>query len=100
MFGFAVMPRSCFVAAMSLTKSGRADQSSATTPTTCGPAIEAPVKIEYAESPLFTEDRTLTPGATMSGLIRPDPSTVTGPRPLKLARASVLCNAPVVNAAA
>ncbi len=43
MFGFAVMPRSCFVAAMSLTSAGRADQSSATTPTTCGPAIEAPV---------------------------------------------------------
>jgi hypothetical protein len=32
-FGFAVSLSSCFVAAMSLTRPGRADQSSATTPT-------------------------------------------------------------------
>ena len=36
----------CFVAAMFLTRSGRADQSSATTPATCGPAIDVPLKFE------------------------------------------------------
>ena len=45
-FGFAVMPSSCFVAAMSLTSAGRADHNKATTPTTCGPAIDAPLKNE------------------------------------------------------
>jgi hypothetical protein len=33
-FGFAVAASTCFVAAMFLTSSGRADQSNATTPTT------------------------------------------------------------------
>jgi hypothetical protein len=31
---------------MFLASAGRADQSSATTPTTCGPAIDVPVKDE------------------------------------------------------
>ena len=48
---------------------------------------------------LFTEDRTLTPGATMFGLMRPEPSTVTGPRLLKPARAFVPDTAPVENVA-
>ena len=42
MFGFAVLFRSAFVAAMSRTSAGFACQSRATTPTTCGPAIEVP----------------------------------------------------------
>jgi hypothetical protein len=41
-FVLAVASRSCFVAAMFLTSSGRADQSSATTPTAWGLAIEVP----------------------------------------------------------
>ena len=44
MVGLAVLVRSAFVAAMSLTRAGRADHSSATTPTTCGPAIEVPLQ--------------------------------------------------------
>jgi hypothetical protein len=34
-------------------------------------------------SPELVAERVLVPGATMSGLIRLDPSTVTGPRLLK-----------------
>ena len=98
-FGFAVMPSSCFVAVMSLTSVGRADQSRATAPTTWGPAIEAPEKNEYAESLPFVADRTLTPGATMSGLMRPEPSIVTGPRLLNPARTLLLLTAPVEKAA-
>jgi len=40
----AVLSRSCLVAAMSLERLGNADQSRATTPTTCGPAIAVPLK--------------------------------------------------------
>jgi len=90
MAGSAVLVRRCFVAAISLPSSGRADHSRATTPTTCGPDIDAPLKIAYAVSLVCTEERTLTPGPTMSGFRRPEPSTVTGPRLLKLARAFVL----------
>src|SRR5215467_6584818 len=85
MLGFAVLSRSAFVAAMSRTNAGFACQSRATTPTTCGPAIEVPENEEYDESLVLTEDRFGFPGAAMSGLIRPEPSTVTGPRLLKLA---------------
>jgi hypothetical protein len=45
-FGFAVEASSCFVAAMSRARLGRADHRSATTPTTCGPAIDVPVNVE------------------------------------------------------
>ena len=45
-FGFAVVASNCFVAAMSRTSPGRADQSSATTPTTWGPAMDVPEKSE------------------------------------------------------
>ena len=72
---------------MFLTRSGRADQSSATTPDTCGPAIEVPLKFVYAVSLELTAERTLTPGATTSGFMRFEPSVVTGPRLLN--RASV-----------
>ena len=67
------------VAAMSRERLGIADQSRATTPTTCGPAIAVPLKKAYAESLPLTEERTFTPGATMSGLMRFEPSIVTGP---------------------
>jgi hypothetical protein len=40
----AVLSSICLVAAMSLERLGIADQSSATTPTTCGPAIAVPLK--------------------------------------------------------
>ena len=41
-----------------------------------------------------------TPGAEMFGFMRPEPSTVTGPRLLKLARAFALLMAPTENEAA
>jgi hypothetical protein len=44
MFGFAVPFSRAFVPAMSLSRLGSASQRSATTPTTCGPAIEVPWK--------------------------------------------------------
>jgi hypothetical protein len=45
MFGFAVLSSSAFVAAMFRSSSGCADQSRATVPTTCGPAIEVPLQL-------------------------------------------------------
>jgi hypothetical protein len=70
---------------MSRLRLGTACQRRATTPTTCGPAIEVPLAVPYEVSLAFVADRVLVPGATMSGLIRFEPSTVTGPRLLKLA---------------
>ena len=84
-FGFAVLFSNALVPAMSRTSAGFACQRSATTPTTCGPAIEVPENDAYAESLVLTEDRFGFPGAAMSGLIRFEPSAVTGPRLLKLA---------------
>jgi hypothetical protein len=47
---------------------------------------------------LLTAERTFTPGATMSGLTRFEPSLVTGPRLLNPASDIVLPSiAPVVN---
>jgi hypothetical protein len=43
--GFAEACRIAFVPAMSRASCGRADQSRATTPTTCGPAIEVPERL-------------------------------------------------------
>ena len=43
--GLAVFCKIVLVPAMSRTNPGRADQSSATTPTTCGPAIEVPLRL-------------------------------------------------------
>ena len=85
MFGFAVLSSRALVPAMSRESAGCACQSSATTPTTCGPAIEVPLHDcpEYWLSLPFNDEFTLTPGAEMSGLIRFEPSTVTGPRLLK-----------------
>ena len=99
-FGSAVPASSCLVAAMSLERLGIADQSRATTPTTCGPAMAVPLKEAYAESLLLTDERTFTPGATRSGLMRFEPSIVTGPRLLNAATELVLpLIAPVVSEA-
>ena len=59
-----------------------------------------PLKTEYAVSLLLTDERFETPGAEMFGFMRPEPSMVTGPRLLKLARAFALLMAPTENEAA
>src|ERR1043166_3136682 len=82
-FGFAVSWRSVLVAAMSRSSAGMADQSRATTPTTCGPAIDVPLRLPYEPSLPKVEERTFTPGAERFGLGRLEPSDVTGPRLLK-----------------
>src|SRR5438477_9459414 len=82
-FGFAVSWSSAFVAAMFRSRNGRPAQSSATTPTTCGPAIDVPLKLAYAESLELIDERLFTPGAETFGFKRFEPSTVTGPRLLK-----------------
>jgi hypothetical protein len=43
--GLAVCSSSCLVAVISRTREGRADQISATTPTTCGPAMDVPDRL-------------------------------------------------------
>src|SRR3954471_15976402 len=58
--------------------SGCALQSRATSPTTCGPAIEVPLQPNWAYVPPGIEERIETPGATTSGPI--PPSKVEGPR--------------------
>ena len=63
-------------------------------PEICGVAMEVPLANVYALSPVLEHERVLVPGALMSGLMRPLPSTVTGPRLLKPAMVSV----PVVSA--
>src|SRR5262245_57668125 len=87
MLGLAVLFSSASVASSSRESAAFACQSRATMAATCGPAIEVPLQScpEYDESEVGREDRTFTPGAAMSGLIRPEPSSVTGPRLLKLA---------------
>jgi len=93
--GLAVFSRIILVVAMSRCSCGRADQSRATVPTTCGPAIEVPDRFAYVVSLLKYAERTFTPGAEMFGLRRFDPSRVTGPRLLKLARVLLISIAPV-----
>src|SRR6476661_9960762 len=85
MFGLALPLSRASVAAMSRDSAGCACQRSATTPTTCGPAIDVPLQLgpEYCVSLPLREELTLTPGAEISGLRRFEPSTVTGPRLLK-----------------
>jgi hypothetical protein len=59
--------------------------------------MEVPLAVVYALSPALLADRVPVPGAVISGLIRPLPSAVTGPRLLKLAIVSVpVFNAPTV----
>ena len=99
-FGFALRVSRYFVRGMSRTRLGLADQSSATTPTTCGPAIEVPLMVPYDVSlAVRSDERTLAPGAERSGFIRLEPSLVTAPRLLKPWRAFVVpLIAPVENA--
>ena len=59
--------------------------------------MEVPLAVVYALSPLLEHERVPVPGAAMSGLMRPLPSAVTGPRLLKPAIVSVpVFNAPAV----
>jgi len=82
-------------------KLGIADHNSAIAPEICGVAMDVPLAVVYALSLLLEHDRVPVPGAAMSGLIRLLPSTVTGPRLLKLAMVSLpVFNAPAVKDAA
>jgi hypothetical protein len=47
--------------------------------------MEVPLAFVYALSELLEADRVFVPGAVISGLMRLLPSTVTGPRLLKVA---------------
>lgn len=59
--------------------------------------MDVPLAVVYALSPLLEHERVPVPGAVISGLIRPLPSAVTGPRLLKEAMVSVpVLNAPTV----
>jgi hypothetical protein len=51
--------------------------------------MDVPLANVYALSAVLEADRVLVPGAVISGLIRPLPSAVTGPRLLKEAMVSV-----------
>lgn len=51
--------------------------------------MDVPLKFAYELSLAFVHERVPVPGAEMSGLIRPLPSAVTGPRLLKDAMLSV-----------
>ena len=74
---------------------GTADHSKAIAPAMCGVAMDVPLAVVYALSPLLLHERVPVPGALISGLIRPLPSAVTGPRLLNPAMVSVpVCNAP------
>lgn len=79
--GVAVSRRICSVKSTLPRSGGHADQSSATAPATWGDAMLVPCKL--AKPPPGHAERTFTPGALMSGLDRPLPSMVTGPRLLK-----------------
>src|SRR5262245_11047895 len=65
----AVSSRICRVCVMSPMSDGAADSISATTPATCGAAMDVPLSEAYV-LPGYA-DRTLTPGALMFGLISP-----------------------------
>jgi hypothetical protein len=71
-----------------------ADHNSAIAPEMCGVAMDVPLAVVYALSPLLEHERVLVPGAVISGFIRLLPSLVTGPRLLNDAILSV----PVFNA--
>ena len=51
--------------------------------------MDVPLRLAYAVSEVLKLERLLVPGALISGLIRPLPSVVTGPRLLKPAIVSV-----------
>jgi hypothetical protein len=48
-----------------------ADHNNAIAPAMCGPAMDVPLAVVYALSPLLLADRVFVPGALMSGLMRP-----------------------------
>jgi len=77
-------------------KLGIADHSRAIAPAMWGVAMDVPLAVVYALSPVLVHERVPVPGAEMSGLIRLLPSAVTGPRLLNPAIVSV----PVVKAPA
>jgi len=59
--------------------------------------MDVPLAVVYALSLVLEHERVPVPGAVMSGLMRPLPSAVTGPRLLKEAMVSVpVLNAPTV----
>ena len=59
--------------------------------------MDVPLAVVYAVSLVLVAERVPVPGAQISGLIRPLPSAVTGPRLLKEAMLSVpVFNAPAV----
>src|ERR1035437_3765827 len=66
------------------TRLGLACHRRATPPATCGAAMDVPDQPEPYPF-VGTAPRIFTPGAERSGLVRRLPSTVTGPRLLKLA---------------
>ena len=77
-------------------KLGRADQSNAIAPASCGVAIDVPLKFAYELSLALVDERVPVPGAEMSGLIRLLLSAITGPRLLNEAMVSVpVTNAPI-----
>src|SRR5262245_3024437 len=90
--GLAVFCRIVLVPGMLRTNVGCADQSRATAPATCGPAIEVPFMAPKLVSLVRVDDRTLTPGAERLGFS--DPLKAEGPRLLKLARVLVMLMAP------
>ena len=76
---------------------GSAHHSNAIAPEMCGVAMDVPLAVVYALSPELLAERVPVPGAQISGLMRPLPSAVTGPRLLKEAMVSVpVFNAPAV----
>jgi hypothetical protein len=77
-------------------KLGSAHHNNPMAPAMCGVAMDVPLAVVYALSPVLLAERVPVPGAQISGLMRPLPSTVTGPRLLKPAIVSV----PVINAPA
>ena len=75
---------------------GIADHNRAIAPAMWGVAMDVPLKLAYELSLAFVDERVPVPGALISGLSRPLPSAVTGPRLLKPAMVSVpVCNAPI-----
>jgi hypothetical protein len=91
----AVFCKICRVSVIIRSNWGWASHRRATTPTTCGPAIEVPEELPYEVSLVLVVERTFTPGAEISGFILPEPSTVTGPRLENVARALLMSIAPV-----
>jgi hypothetical protein len=100
LFAFGALAESFKVSRLAVIwcrKLGIADQSNAIAPAMCGVAMDVPLALVYALSPLLEHERVLVPGAVISGLVRPLPSAVTGPRLLKEAIVSVpVCKAPTV----